>query len=64
MRFVILLAIIIAVSIGSDAQESDLKDLYRRLDSVIANSQYYHKLKVAKINDIKRAGKNMLSDEE
>lgn len=64
MRFVFLLAAIITVSIGLNAQETDFRDLYLRLDSVIDNHQYYHKLKLAKINDIKRSGKNMLTPEE
>ncbi len=41
-----------------------MQPLYQRLDSILANHNYFHQLKEAKINDIKRAGKNMISPEE
>ena len=65
MRFAFLLIAIITVSLGISAQgEIDFAELYSKLDSVLDNQQYYHKLKLAKINDIKRAGTNKHTPEE
>ena len=64
MRFLLSLITIIALSFGLSANLSDIEPLFNRLDSVINYQDKYRKQKLAKIDDIKRAGKNMLTLEE
>lgn len=64
MRYVFLLSVMIAFSLGMSAQDIDLEPYYERLDSTLEHRQFYRDAKIAKINAIKREARRAFTDEE